>query len=1752
MPPPLGFREVRDIFAQRDPNAFGHMGQVDFSRYAQNASGNPEMFGAADSYGDLVFKSVPDAIDRGMEKYASPLLDASGELFEGVASSLGASQGVGTEVGRQLPAGMVDFSPLLAGAAGGAVFGPAGAAVGGAVGLGLTALMTGMRAFKDTDSIAQAAITGGVSAALPFASKAGGAVAGRAIAKQAPLIAASSGAAAKTATAIGGQLGKGGARLGEYAGGQAAALATEFAGDAAGEVVGGGDLSNVFSKDFLIASAISELPFAVYDIGRGFEPSHFEKRLKAKANKITDDTKLLMHETTSAEVAQERQSKKEKEGKIDDMPVDEPTIFAGSTNDVEGNAPIVPDVHNNAAFLLEAQKRLREAIDQSLNSRKGLNTSEANMTRLDELFKRVHEDMGKIAGLHATRDDATIAGLSHDTLNSAYEAILMRHGMEEAYGRILGDADTVYKEAYDRATENGRSPYFETDIEVQKLYDRGGGTETLPPSFLVGQAIPETWSQFNMQIMNNSADGGLNVNPMTKENATKLLHEPKPGDSIIDYIMDYAEMNRELKSLGKLPINDRDIFEAWRHDKKHYGGQGGNTQDTKETRQNADRAHTQREVDSKKKIVDSEAAARAAAKKAWDDQQTAAQQAAQARGEEVPKAEPFDESGEGNNSDFAPDDDIPFGENEPEYWQENEDDGGDFNDTDRSDTLESADEFSKNMDAQYEKAKELAELIRKKKLSIEDANKQLDTYGQSFLKEELDNPEGGNSTLDDITDEAYVGTERGKPQRRGGNLGSTLHNIAGQEGLDIAGYKLLQKSVLNVLNFIPGRNIGVGFLEQLKDGTQTNHLGLAETTIAGVRNVYLGALHDVKGMSAKAIASTHAFIFGHELAHMVQHQAKRDQLKGKLGRDYKEWVNYTDQADPELVDDLVTVLKEMLPKELQGNKYIDELLTARSGDELRANIHSVFAMAQASKNADMGYGMRFLPEPARKMFTSLLTQMKRVSRSIKRVFGENKALDNVGQDRIDKMSKLFEDLQTDAMKTEQDIAEFSQITDLTPQRIMDMNTPVKGEGDVVDMMNFAAASLKPKLDKNGIPEPINKTWLQKRFDDLSWAAEKPQQMVERNPVMRPLYNAYATHSGDVKKALTRIMQWPLGMPDSGGVLGSNPQAIIYKRVQKSDKMRRMTSQLMLRQTTMENAAPDVDTLRKELDSSLHHKEDANWKKLTDQEKTDVTSNLFQHMEGAKENINMVMKTDLGVGVQTLAMLGNTKLPKVSRKEMIQLSENLINASDIKQKAIESGDMAKLAEAQKMLDDQFLHYAEKGEQQNYAPLANLAEQIARTQGKYREHLKKSPVQFSTLKHGRFKLSYTDMVTGQHGSVAAETQADIAKIKEDLTKRNKGDFQEFDSKNRAGGKFTIDPTKDALFKQLDEERAQVIRDMKLEEADEAVLLEMLATTQEFRSMAKTSKADEGFYARLDKIESGEEYLDMMSAFAADAQMTARASENRLMEARVRYAKSDPALKQFPAERDQILQNLENYKHPDTETGAAIVKGIFTYMIGLNIPTHMLELTQPAFSVLPQMIAEGNGTIQSGKDLINAGMEVTGLNKLMIGKYLSGKGKSDFDDIELWATGRETKPDGSKRKVGEGIKNGEEISLVLQELAKDNLVSLGPQHEVADQKYLGNLDAQFTARHGRGMTVAERLKSPINAYHNLSAAIYGAFTHTNARISGIVGVRMMKRRHPGMKPIIDGKLNPEFYEKVRDFTKTTTYSGGPTDRTTLAYSS
>ncbi|MBO87958.1 MAG: hypothetical protein CMP14_00410, partial [Rickettsiales bacterium] len=284
--------------------------------------------------------------------------------------------------------------------------------------------------------------------------------------------------------------------------------------------------------------------------------------------------------------------------------------------------------------------------------------------------------------------------------------------------------------------------------------------------------------------------------------------------------------------------------------------------------------------------------------------------------------------------------------------------------------------------------------------------------------------------------------------------------------------------------------------------------------------------------------------------------------------------------------------------------------------------------------------------------------------------------------------------------------------------------------------------------------------------------------------------------------------------------------------------------------------------------------------------------------------------------------------------------------------------------------------------------------------------------------------------------------------------------------------------------------------------------------------------GYALGREQMNMWQNQLDHFNASTKNAAMS-------IMNAHEAVHLKDPHIVADPVHKKQVETMLENFRRPDTLAGTNIVKGIFTYFLGWNISSHVLEGMQSMFSITPNLTAAGAGVVGGNKLVANAAMQIA--------KYHLPRGAKGAA-LRIATLGQK------KLKPESGTYGDAEADAAMAYFHKMQMVdNLGAAQEVVDGQTTIDARQLNTPEALTPKRIAlNTLKFPISAFHGTGVRLYKVTTNFNARLALLAGFNHYREQKlQGQKRKLTKAELQEVYDQTAKFNLLVNFSGGKATR-------
>lgn len=877
-------------------------------------------------------------------------------------------------------------------------------------------------------------------------------------------------------------------------------------------------------------------------------------------------------------------------------------------------------------------------------------------------------------------------------------------------------------------------------------------------------------------------------------------------------------------------------------------------------------------------------------------------------------------------------------------------------------------------------------------------------------------------------------------------------------------------------------------------------------TIKGrVRELFLGD-KGLDGLSNQEKIDALNFVAGHELGHLTEQLYNENVLSDRQQEKFQDFVRWTEDGDVSDHRLAMEIMGEMMPKRLRGQNVVKEAMnTAGNAEEVRANLMSMWA---ATKQPDQ-VAVNLLPTAVRRG----LNVLNDLARSI---YGAMKGTGNVlsnFRSRSEMRGRLAEvTSMMDKMKQvdAESIKFFAE-----GQKLASAGVGMDG------VLAFWGKKKKTKPEYESVVGEDEKT-VRKMAED--WVRNF-DQLAEKVPQLRGINMALHDLQGVMKADVKKIAGTIMGEVDASGnaVFSSKENRLHWEVVSKvGGEPNRLLSEWMREQQNpwkdeegktrrgrelsygdLAKANPELHrkigalpTKQREAVVQMRHKMS---RAMVEFQETVAKRMIDESNQSALKAMIAAKKPQLWTEAPALSQLLHKALRQLDTADVATQEQGRITLQKVASKF-------EAEEFQRIVD-----YAREG----LSKEAKLAGEFAANR-----HF------FSEIRTGKHALHWN----GPEGSgLIASDDKNVLRAKEQQLREKYGDKVSFtEESGRRGQPHMI--AEDAFaerLKELEDRQKQRIENLDLDDEVKASLVSGMDFSSHFKQeLAAQEIVKQGSRRGL---KEGREDLDMVQTQLAYFNSATRALHKRKFNQELKYELQQPDLQkvELQADKERYLQLIDNFMKPDTKLGNGISMFNAAYFLGMNISSHLIELAQPQFSYIPELVNQGVGYVQAQKLVGNAQREVANF----YGDHIPSKIKQ--------AGGKLVGRDYEGRDNNGNWKRPEIVEL-MNVAADRGAISMTHAADIVDADVMdGNVDlAGLTERNGRKKEgVLSRFGiSPAKNLAKMSLKFYQQFTEFNARTALITGYDLARNK---------GLDHKEAMDSAMQFSRTVTFSGGKVNR-------
>jgi hypothetical protein len=864
------------------------------------------------------------------------------------------------------------------------------------------------------------------------------------------------------------------------------------------------------------------------------------------------------------------------------------------------------------------------------------------------------------------------------------------------------------------------------------------------------------------------------------------------------------------------------------------------------------------------------------------------------------------------------------------------------------------------------------------------------------------------------------------------------------------------------------------------------------------RKLFLGG-KGLDGLNDQQKLEALSFVAGHELGHLVENLYQNGQMTRRQLDNFKAFHDWVNEASPEEHSIAMEIALEQIPKHMRTAEVIEAAKrTAGNAREVRANLLSMWAMGQTHPPDQ--FALNLLPAPIKRAWQTLSD----VARSI---YGAMKGTGHVLQNfrvrtslrkrvaEMTQMAEQFKRAQKDAIAFEAEGEGLGKLWDES------------GRQEVLDYFTGDEEQLTPRDDRS---------FVAKAFDKLILTFDQRAQMV---PSLRGINRAMHDFQGGVNASMKRIAAAITGELDANGapVFATKDARLKYEMVRDKPKLNKLASDWM--RTMQKHRWKDDNgkdrtgkmlayTDLKKADSQLRAKLDA----LPIKERQAVIETV-KRFHDAMEQFQYA-ETEKVVDSGNIAIL--KAVIASSRPDLWDKAPAIADYIYRGQRAMSSIDPAEVVQGKEMM----AKAAQAVDGDLFIRLNDLVRQQHKDNTELLKTFAENPHFFSEIRVGKYFLRWKE-ANGETGGQAFDKLKDMEVYEKNLRARldrEGGKVIATDTGRRGIPHMVAEDQMGQVLKAYDDKNRALIDTLGLDESLTTELKSMLDYSTLFnRELKAKEMVKQGAYR---KFKPGRDDLDMIQTQFAYFNAATRALHKKVLNNELRYQLTNEELKnpKVQAHMPDVMQHIENFLTPDTKMGTRLAKYNAAYFLGTNLSSHVIEVGQPAFSYVPEMINQGMGFVEASKMILEAQRQVGKFTAKHIAK------RSARDNNSLW-----DKPEHQE---------------LMKYAAEHNWISLTHAADIVDVDLASNVDASGLAgRDGQaGSRLLEAGLTPVRLFANHSLRFYQQFTEFNSRVGLITGYEIARK---------NGKSHQEAIESAGEFTRVVALSGGKANRPTALFS-
>lgn len=873
---------------------------------------------------------------------------------------------------------------------------------------------------------------------------------------------------------------------------------------------------------------------------------------------------------------------------------------------------------------------------------------------------------------------------------------------------------------------------------------------------------------------------------------------------------------------------------------------------------------------------------------------------------------------------------------------------------------------------------------------------------------------------------------------------------------------------------------------------------------SGQRNAVFLAVSQFDGTNPKVLPR---YTLGHELYHSLERLYSKGKLSAQDTAVFDRVAKFADGLTPtergkvldEAMRELVPQYRKALAPEILGGASL------ASGAEVRAHLGSMVALAITTpKNKGrIAEFMTHMPKPIAdlfEIFARFARQVVGTMRSVGR-FGQSGFLTPLSSELRHSLNEFHTQLRSLA-KTEQQLARdvdtLMRLQALEPAgfRALQRETsqvPLHGKehGDPTATKEVDDLQLFLKREAEVDPATQQKV-LRRGLSAVAKIVEPMHQLAARKPEFADMIHLMSDSMSSVASNVARIKSALMTKLDSKGERVTTDDFKHLEGITNPGKVKDVFDNLARWQNEFSKVLDFEDPyVKSQLD------------KLSPEQRNEVLGSFEAVQASLGEVWNVIGRNRKAVGELALGTTILARIPELRAGQAHELGRAVWGI----QEHLQSGDPARLVEAQKLIEETLTKLPAEA----FGEVSDMAKQLLETNTDLMGFLTSRPWYMSERRFGEHQITYQIEGAAETGRVSGSTRA---KAEAEFRKATKGRKVIADSKKYERlsdrERSTFNATMLQKVREVDQQQQDILRRVLAQVPDgEAVFAELQPHLDTGSRLQRDIAARDLAGKPGRQLREGRQALDMFNNHVQFIDALVRSEAHKYL----RYAKSlhvlDPELRTDPDTLRQAKSAIDNFIESDTALGSAITKGNFVYYLGMNFSSHLLEGAQSVFSLAPNLVANGAGILDSYR-LIGKAMS-------RAVRHATSKGKKSLGDAEL----------------DRFMKDAE---------ANELINNLGAMSEFIDPELVRTVNVRRLGQAKEPFTLSKILTKPLGHFADASARMYGVFTHFNARTALLAGFEQARR------DILQGKQRPlteaeyrQAFEHAKRLNFTANFSGG-----------